>query len=146
MAFQLSAAVNNAASQIYALEGQCFVLAPCGIVSPSMLAMLIDNPAKAPLLLEGGGFAMIYGPDGAPLCDPLPENTEGLLYADVDLGAIGVAKGTYDPVGHYSRPDVLRLMFNNKPAPRVQSFDNDQFNVGETLKAAVAPSNGQPLK
>jgi hypothetical protein len=47
------------------------VVALCSrLVQPSqeMLEMLIDNPAKAPLLQEGGGFAMIYGPDGAPLC------------------------------------------------------------------------------
>jgi aliphatic nitrilase len=69
-AFQLSAAANNGASQLYAVEGGCFVLAPCATVSKEMLEMLIDNPAKAPLLQEGGGFAMIYGPDGAPLVNP----------------------------------------------------------------------------
>lgn len=129
-AYQLSAPANNGASQLYALEGQCYVLAPCATVSKEMLAMLIDTPNKAPLLLEGGGYAMIYGPDGAPLCEPLPETAEGLLYADVDLGNIGVAKAAYDPVGHYSRPDVVRLMFNNKPRACVQSFDSDFKEIG----------------
>jgi aliphatic nitrilase len=32
-AFQLSAAANNGASQLYAVEGGCFVLAPCATVS-----------------------------------------------------------------------------------------------------------------
>lgn len=129
-AFQLSAEANNAASQVYALEGQCYVLAPCATVSKAMLEMLIDNPAKAPLLLEGGGYAMIYGPDGAPMCEPLAETAEGLLYAEIDLGNIGVAKAAYDPVGHYSRPDVLRLMFNNKVATRVQAFEGELNEVG----------------
>lgn len=108
-AFQLSAAANNAASQVYALEGQCFVLAPCAIVDKAMLELLVDCPEKSSLLLEGGGFAMIYGPDGAPLCEPIPETEEGILYADIDLGAISVAKAALDPVGHYARPDVLQL-------------------------------------
>jgi nitrilase len=124
-AFQLSAEANNAASQIYALEGQCFVLAPCATVSKEMLDMLIDTPNKRDLLLEGGGFAMIYGPDAKPMCEPLPETAEGLLYATLDLGLIGLAKAAYDPVGHYSRPDVLRLLFNSKPAPRVHAFEPD---------------------
>lgn len=128
-AFQLSAEANNAASQVYALEGQCFVLAPCAVVSPAMIEMLIDDPAKAPLLLPGGGFAMIYGPDGARLCEPLAEDREGILYADIDLGTIAVAKAAYDPVGHYSRPDVLRLLFNNKPALRVETLGLDLRDI-----------------
>ncbi|MGX7006142.1 carbon-nitrogen hydrolase family protein [Caballeronia sp. KNU42] len=141
-AFQLSAQANNAASQVYALEGQCFVLAPCATVSKAMLEILIDTPAKAPLLTEGGGFAMIYGPDGAPLCNPLGETEEGLLYADVDLGMIGVAKAAYDPVGHYSRPDVLRLLFNRKPSARVHNFE--QESLPEELHTTFAPPGEQP--
>jgi aliphatic nitrilase len=124
-AFQLSAEANNAASQVYALEGQCYVIAPCATVSGAMLDMLADTPQKRELLLEGGGFAMIYGPDAKPLCKPLAETEEGLLFADIDLGTIGIAKAAYDPTGHYSRPDVLRLLFNNKPASRVHAFDAD---------------------
>jgi nitrilase len=52
----------------------------------------------------------------------LPETEEGITYATIDLGAIGVAKNAADPAGHYSRPDVLRLLFNNKPAKRVEHF------------------------
>lgn len=128
-AFQLSAQANNAASQVYALEGQCFVLAPCAIVDKAMLAELIDTPLKAELLLEGGGFAMIYGPDGSPLCEPIPETEEGILYAEVDLGAISVAKAALDPVGHYARPDVLRLMINRTPGSLVQEWSVEHGQV-----------------
>jgi aliphatic nitrilase len=136
-AWQLSAQANNAASQIYALEGQCYVLAPCATVSKEMIDMLIDTESKATLLTEGGGFAMIYGPDGAPLCEPIGEMEEGLLYADVDLGMIGVAKAAYDPVGHYSRPDVLRLLFNRSPSALVQTFEPESLHEG--LKSSSGP-------
>jgi len=119
-AYALGPEVNNAASQMYAVEGQCFVLAPCATVSKEMIEMLIDDPRKEPLLLEGGGFTMIYGPDGRPLAKPLPEKEEGLLYADIDLGMISIAKAAADPAGHYSRPDVTRLLFNPAPANRVE--------------------------
>jgi nitrilase len=129
-AFQLSAEANNAASQVYALEGQCYVIAPCATVSKEMLDMLADTPVKRQLLLEGGGYAQIYGPDAKPLCEPLSETTEGLLYADVDLGFIGVAKAAYDPTGHYSRPDVVRLLFNKKATSRVHAFDPEYAEIG----------------
>jgi nitrilase len=118
----LGAAVNNAASRVYAVEGSCFVLAPCATVSQAMIDELCDRPDKHALLHVGGGFAAIFGPDGSSLAEPLPPDQEGLLYADIDLGAIGVAKNAADPAGHYSRPDVTRLLFNKKPARRVESF------------------------
>ncbi|RDK02597.1 carbon-nitrogen hydrolase family protein [Cupriavidus lacunae] len=139
-AFQLSAQANNAASQVYALEGQCFVLAPCATVSKEMIDMLVDKDSKAALLTEGGGFAMIYGPDAAPLCEPLGEKEEGLLCADVDLGMIGVAKAAYDPVGHYSRPDVLRLLFNRNRSTPVHDFEQESFP--DTLKHPARPAAG----
>jgi aliphatic nitrilase len=33
---------------------------------------------------------------------------------------ISVAKAAADPAGHYARPDVTRLLFNNRPANRVE--------------------------
>ena len=43
--------------------------------------MLVDDPKKEQLLLEGGGFARLYGPDGRPLAEPIPEKEEGILCA-----------------------------------------------------------------
>ena len=125
--------VNNAASKIYAVEGSCFVLAPCAIVSPAMIEEICDTPDKNALLHAGGGHAVIYGPDGAPLAEKLPPDQEGILYADIDLGKIGVAKQAADPAGHYSRPDVTRLLFNNKPSRRVEYFSlpGEAETVGE---------------
>jgi hypothetical protein len=33
---------------------------------------------------------------------------------------ISIAKAAADPAGHYSRPDVTRLLFNPAPANRVE--------------------------
>ncbi|UXT20480.1 carbon-nitrogen hydrolase family protein [Agrobacterium tumefaciens] len=140
-AFQLSAEANLAASQVYALEGGAYVLAPCATVSKEMIEMLVDTPAKHNLLLEGGGFTMIFGPDGAPLAKPIPETEEGIMYADVDLDVIGVAKAAYDPTGHYSRPDVVRLLFNRRPMQRVQPFEPEYMAVEEDRLGSVADSN-----
>ena len=119
-AYSLGPELNMAASSVYAAEGQCYFLAPCGIISEEMVKLLADTPPKQELLPRGGGHAMIFGPDGAPLCDYLDENAEGLLYADIDLGAIAIAKSFADPAGHYSRPDVTRLLLNASPVTPVE--------------------------
>jgi nitrilase len=119
-AYALGAEVNNAASRIYAVEGQCFVLAPCATVSAEMIKTLCgDDPTKRQLLLEGGGFTAIYAPDGQLISEVLPEGQEGIVYADLDLGMISLAKAAADPAGHYSRPDVTRLLLDKTPGDRV---------------------------
>lgn len=121
-AHALGPEVNNAASLMYAVEGQCFVLAPCATVSEAMIERLCDTEPKRQLLLPGGGFARIYGPDGASLGEPLPETAEGLVVAEINPAMIAIAKSAADPVGHYSRPDVTRLLLNRKGTPRVMEF------------------------
>lgn len=118
----LGAEVNNAASRIYAVEGSCFVLGPCATVSDAMIDEICDSPDKHALLHAGGGHAVIYGPDGSSLVDKLPPDAEGILYAEIDLATIAIAKNAADPAGHYARPDATRLLHNRQPARRVEYF------------------------
>lgn len=143
-AYALGSELNTAASQMYAAEGQCFVIAACATVSQEMFDMLCDTPAKQQFLTTGGGFARIFGPDGAPLGEPLDEHEEGLLIAEIDLAMIAIAKAAADPCGHYSRPDVFRLMFNDKPAPPVMSFENESAAyVEDAAKGQIAAAQAR---
>ncbi|RML49210.1 putative Nitrilase [Pseudomonas syringae pv. maculicola] len=132
--------VNTAASRVYAAEGQCFVIAPCAVVSPEMIEMLCDSDAKHSLLQAGGGHARIFGPDGSDLATPLGEHEEGLLYATLDPAALIFAKVAADPAGHYSRPDVTRLMFNPNPNPCVVELPGLPIgsNAGEPIQPVIA--------
>ena len=115
--------INNAASRIYAFEGSCYVLAPCATVSQEMVNLLCDTPEKHALLHTGGGYAVIYGPDGSLLSERLAPDAQGLVTAEIDLDAIAMAKSAADPAGHYARPDVTRLMLNQQVAQRIEAFE-----------------------
>ncbi len=71
-AFALGPELNSAVSQVYAAEGQAYVVAATAIISQAMQDLLCDTPAKRDLLRLGGGRSMIYAPDGRPLCEFLP--------------------------------------------------------------------------
>ena len=144
-AYALGAEVNNAASRIYAVEGQCFVLAPCATVSKPMIEMLCgEDPMKRQLLLEGGGFTAIYAPDGQLISEPLAEGEEGLVYADIDLGMLSLAKAAADPAGHYSRPDVTRLLLDKTPGDRVVSRQRRAVEVSGAEPPEPAERDAEP--
>jgi aliphatic nitrilase len=98
-------------------------LAACALISKEMVEVLAETPEHHELIAAGGGHSRIFGPDGSSLVEPLAEDREGILYADIDLSMITIAKCFADPVGHYARPDVTQLLLNRSAAPPVQSFD-----------------------
>jgi len=120
IAHALGATVNNAASLMYAVEGQCYVIAPCAVVTDSILDTICETEDQRQLITTGGGFAKIYAPDGQSIGTTLAESEEGLVTADIDLDLIPLAKAVADPAGHYARPDVTRLLLNRSAAPPVE--------------------------
>lgn len=123
-AHALSHRVNNGASMVYAVEGGCFVIAACAVFSKAQQDMLCEgDPAREALCIVGGGYTKIYAPDGQSIGTEIAHTDEGLVTADIDLSMIAYAKAAADPAGHYSRPDVTRLMLNAKPQRPVMAFD-----------------------
>lgn len=144
MAYALGPELNTAASQLYAAEGGCYVVAASATVSEEMVELLCDTADKRELLRVGGGFSMIFGPDGSPLCEPLAEDAEGILFADASADVIAIAKSAADPAGHYSRPDVTRLLLNRSPAPRVEALEPqiEPAPAAPDVEPASAPAHG----
>lgn len=67
---------------------------------------------NAPDVLANGG-SCIAGPDGEWLLEPVLDK-EGLLYHTLDFNRVYEERQNFDPVGHYSRPDVTKLTINRE--------------------------------
>jgi nitrilase len=103
-----------------ACEGRCYVLGCNQYVSKSMypadLEGLEDLADQPEVMCRGG--SVIVSPLGEVLAGPL-YGQEGMLFADLDLAEIVRARYDFDVVGHYARPDVLRLIVNERSMPPV---------------------------
>jgi nitrilase len=92
-----------------ARESRAFVIAPSHYQRASSypddfpLRRLLDG-----LDVIGRGGSAILDPDGSYLAGPLWDE-EGILYAELDPKRLAEERQRFDPVGHYHRPDVLRL-------------------------------------
>lgn len=124
------------ASRMFAIEGQCFVLAPTVVNDETTLSMVCANDQQremltVPGLAAAGGSGMVFAPDGRMLADHLPEDREGLVIGEIDLRSIHLAKTANDPLGHWARPDVVRLMVDRTPAPKIVDFAPDGGRHGK---------------
>ncbi len=132
-AYALGPEANMAVSQVYAMEGQSFVIAATSVMTQDVADAMSLTPDQLDLCRLGGGASAIFGPDGSPMGNRIPSTEEGLVIADIDLGMISLAKAAADPAGHYARPDVTRLLLNTKPSQPVERFDPKLTDIDEAV-------------
>lgn len=133
-AYALGEEVNMAATQIYAVEGSAFVVAATTVTGPAGMELFAQTDEQAELLGGGGGgCSRVFAPDGQVISNLLDEHTEGIVYAEIDLSLIPLAKAAADPSGHYSRPDVTRLLLDKRPRPAVEMIgaNDDAPDAGQ---------------
>lgn len=105
-----------------AIEGRVFVLSACQYLPASALPddhPFDFDPPNPESIIRGG--SVIIDPTGAVLGGPVFDE-ETILYADVDLAAKHRSHLDFDPVGHYSRPDVFSLRVDTRAKSSV-AFD-----------------------
>ena len=107
--------------QHVALEGRCFVF------SCNQFTRRRDFPADY-RAIQGDDPETVISEGGSCIVSPLGELLAGpdysgecILTADIDPGEIARGKYDFDVVGHYARPDVFRLVVNERPQPPVVS-------------------------
>ena len=107
---------TNDITRFIARESRSFVASVSSLMLKSDLPTDMSNIetiiANAPDFLADGG-SCIAGPDGEWLIVPFC-NEEKLLIATLDHKRVREERQNFDPVGHYSRPDVFDLTVDRK--------------------------------
>lgn len=97
----------------HALEAGCFVVNATGWLTEEQIASIHPDPALQKGLRDGC-MTCIITPEGRHAVPPLTSG-EGILIADLDMRLITKRKRMMDSVGHYARPELLRLIHDARP-------------------------------
>jgi len=103
-------------TRFIARESRSYVISVSSLMTkedfPLDTPYLNEILSKAPDVLANGG-SCIAGPDGEWLVEPILHK-EGLIYHSLDINRVYEERQNFDPVGHYSRPDVTKLTVNRE--------------------------------
>ncbi|MET6991326.1 carbon-nitrogen hydrolase family protein [Sediminicola arcticus] len=112
-------------TRFIARESRSFVISVSSLMKkedfPKDTPYLNEILEKAPEVLADGG-SCIAGPDGEWILEPVV-NKEGLIYQTLDFNRVYGERQNFDPVGHYSRPDVTKLYVNRERQSTVEFKD-----------------------
>jgi len=121
----------------HALEAGCFVINATGWLSEDQISAITPDPSLKKGL-RGGCMTAIISPEGNHIVPPLTEG-EGILIADLDLALITKRKRMMDSVGHYARPELLRLVHDQRPALTVEPIIAGNPGVAPGVASGAAP-------
>ena len=103
-------------ARAFASQGAAYVVLVGGLIHPDDIAdPELREAISTTQPMNGGSY--IIDPMGEVIAGPALG--EEILIADASLDTVRAAKAMCDIGGHYSRPDLLRLVVNRSPARRI---------------------------
>ena len=111
--------------QHIAREGRCWVVG-CGNLMQAR-DLPEDFPDKNSMYPDADewinpGDSIVITPDGEITAGPMRQQA-GILYCEIDLQKVGIARRVLDVAGHYARPDIFTLHVNTRTQSPIQ-FDD----------------------
>jgi len=108
-----------------AREGGCWVVGSCSAFQARDIADSL--PGKAQMYPDpdewiNAGDSVVVAPGGKIVAGPMHRES-GILYAEIELERVGMARRNLDVVGHYARPDLFQLQVNRRPLKPVEFAD-----------------------
>ena len=116
-------------SRTFALQGSCYVVAPCALLRPEDVPEAYRDLTTERDRNKAENGSCIIAPGGEVIA-AAPSHEETILTASVSLEAVLRCKARIDVGGHYSRPDVLRLLVNGRPPERLVDSMDATISVG----------------
>ncbi len=98
-------------TRFVAIESRSFVISASAIIREQDIPKAVPDRGRmagaGEVIYDGG--SCIAGPDGRWVVEPVVGREE-LIVADLDPARVREERQNFDASGHYSRPDVLRLV------------------------------------
>jgi nitrilase len=123
----------------HSFEGKVFTVVACSTISPEIVEAISggDPKVKAQLERRNSAFSGVLGPDGRLIGEPLIDS-EGIVYADIDLSRCIQPRQMHDITGHYNRFDVFDLRVNRRALQAVRLDDEPAIDTSNDDQAAAA--------
>lgn len=113
----------------HSFEGKLFTIVSCSTISQEIMDALKEDVPNVEELLsrKSSAFSGFIGPNGAVIGEPLID-TEGMIYADIDLSKCIQPKQMHDILGHYNRFDIFDLRVNVAPTKKITFVNKSEDN------------------
>ncbi len=132
---------GHSSVRAHALEAGAFVVSACGIIDDADIPDEFPHKGKMNIRYARGGSSII-APLGIPLVGPV-EGSQ-IIHCELPAWMIKAFKSIVDTAGHYSRPDIVRLVLNSNTPSREPLISHRTFfeNISPKVIAEKADMHG----